>query len=369
MSVNVNQIAKVINTLYPESGASEWDNSGFQLNMNNETDEVLVCLDLTPDIIKEAAAKNCNFIVSHHPILFHPIKNINSDKYIDNLIIELIKNNISLYSAHTSADNAINGLNKALADILELTGIEFLEPIKHLKTYKISVVVPDEKADDIRNAIYGAGGGRYGKYKESSFTIPGYGEFVPIQGAKPYKGKLDKKEEIAELRIETIVESTYLPQVVEAVKAAHPYEEPVIDIFELVSNVNYFAGTGICGELPEDLKIGSVIDKLKISLKLENVRLKGDINNKVKIVAICGGAGGDLIHEAVKLGADLFITGEVKHNIYLENDINILELGHYESEKCFCEMVADSLQKACDSVKYKVIVRASEKERAPYTVY
>lgn len=369
MSVSVDEIAKIINLLYPLSGASSWDNSGFQLNLHNNTKSILVCLDVNNEIIQEAVQADCKMIISHHPLLFNSIKNINSNNNIDCMIIKLIENGISLYSAHTSVDNALNGLNKTLSEIIGLNDLKFIRPGEMIKMFKISVVVPDEKAEDIRKAIYEAGGGRYGKYKESSFTVPGFGEFVPIEGAKPYKGELDKKEEIAELRIETLVEQYDLDNVIKAVKKAHPYEEPVIDIFELARSINYTSGSGIYGKLKAKTSIEKIIDNLKSKLHLDKVRVKGNLDTLVKTVGICGGAGGDLIPDAIKCGAELFITGEVKHNIYSTYDINILELGHYESEKCFCDMMVDSLQKALIDVKYKVTIRSSDKERTPYIIY
>jgi len=369
MSVNVAEIGKVIESIYRPEYAYDWDNSGFQVNLNNNTNHVLVCLDVTPQIIREAAELGCWLIVSHHPLFFRPKKTLDTLNYVDNCVIELIKHGISLYSAHTTADNAADGINARLADILGLENRTFLEPLVEEHYYKITVSVPTEYAENVKKAMATAGAGELGNYKGCNFTLTGVGEFVPNDEANPHIGKANQRETVEEAWIQALVPDSRLPRVLAAVRSVHPYEEPAIDVFMLKSPKRLKAGAGIAGDLKKDSTNGGIVRLLKDKLNLEAVRMRGEIENKVSRIALCSGAGGDFAEAAKKAGAQLFITGEMKHNYYVESSIDIIELGHYESEKCFCAMMADSLQRALVDVKYNVTVRVAEKMEKPYFDY
>jgi hypothetical protein len=103
------------------------------------------------------------------------------------------------------------------------------------KIYKVIVYVPATSADKIRDVLGTSGAGKTtsGKYDYASFSSRGVGRFRPLKGANPTIGVIDKMEEVEEERIETVVEEYYLKDVLEAVRKAHPYEEPGIDVIEL----------------------------------------------------------------------------------------------------------------------------------------
>lgn len=369
MSANVNHISKVLESVYPPHYANDWDNTGFQVNLHNNTNRVLVCLDVTAEIIQEAAEKGCWMIVSHHPLLFNAVRAIDSSTYTGKCVELLVKNGISLYSAHTSADNAPEGLNNCLADIFELRDRELLLPERLEQYYKLAVSVPPENTEQVRTALDNSGAGVLGNYSGCTFTVKGEGTFKPNADAKPHIGKANELEVLEEAWIQALVPAHKLEETVDAVREAHPYEEPVIDIFLLKEPLVPEAGTGLVGNLETPISAAEILDKLKGKLFLNTVRFKGNLERGISRIAICGGAGGGFIDVAARVGAQLYITGEIKHNQYLEAGIPVAEVGHFDTEKCFCSMMADSLQKALVDVKCNVSVYVAEKTERPYIEY
>ncbi len=102
-----------------------------------------------------------------------------------------------------------------------------------MSTYKVVVTVPENEADNIREAVGNAGGGKVGNYTHCSFSVKGTGRFLPVDGAKPAIGQVGQLEEVAEERIEITCDSESVKAVITAIREAHSYEEPAIDVYEL----------------------------------------------------------------------------------------------------------------------------------------
>jgi len=121
-------IIKIIEKEYPKHLASEWDNVGLLAGKEtNEIKSVLVTLDITPKVVDEAVKMNADLILSHHPLLFEGVKSFSEDNEKMNMYVKIIRNNISVYSAHTNMDTAPNGINQRLAELFDFSDIEILE--------------------------------------------------------------------------------------------------------------------------------------------------------------------------------------------------------------------------------------------------
>ena len=122
------EIKAIIENLYPSDLAYEWDNVGLQVgSLNTEINNILLSLDLTNEVINEAISNSVDLIIVHHPLIFTPIKNISTDTYKGKIIEQLIKNDISLYVTHTNFDISNKGMNKILADMLNLKNQKVLD--------------------------------------------------------------------------------------------------------------------------------------------------------------------------------------------------------------------------------------------------
>ncbi len=343
--MKIKEVIDCLENFAPVSLQEDYDNAGLLIgNSDDECTGIITSLDVTEDVIAEATKKNCNLIVAHHPIIFRGLKKINGKNYVERSVIAAIKNNIALYAIHTNIDNAINGVNKKIAEKLRLQNIEVLAPreetLKKLVTFS-----PKENAEEIRNALFNAGAGQLGKYSECSFNIEGVGTFKANGGATPFLGTVGKRHEENETRIEVIFPRYMQDKIVESLKKAHPYEAVAYDIYS-VSNQLSEIGSGLTGTLPEPVSEENLLATLKKEFGLKVIRHTSLLHKEITKIAVCGGAGSFLLANAIAAGADIYVTSDVKYHEFFDADKSILlaDIGHYESEQFTIDLLAEILQ-------------------------
>ncbi|MEA5003927.1 MAG: Nif3-like dinuclear metal center hexameric protein, partial [Christensenella sp.] len=271
-----------------------------------------------------------------------------------------------LYCAHTSMDTTANGINRYLADALSLCNQEYLEETNVEQYLEVAVHVPESHACQVRAAMTAAGAGNIGDYSECTYNISGKGMFRPNSQASPFIGKTGAVETVDEIRISTVCPKGRLQSVLQAIHDAHPYEEPAISALVTCEPQTINAGLGIVGDLEKAETAESIISCIKEKLDIDLVRVSGDLDQMIDRIAVCGGAAGDMAGVAKAKGAQLYLTGEIKHNFYVEEQGMVLvEAGHYDTEKCFCKVYAQGLQKMLDDVNYKVAIYIASLHR-PY---
>jgi len=342
------QIAEVFSFLESLANPSlqeQYDNAGLITGSPDWECLGIICsLDATEDVVKEAVAKKCNLVVAHHPIIFGGLKKINGKNYVEKTVIAAIKNDIAIYAIHTNLDNVIEGVNGKMAKMIGLQKLSILSP-KENTLKKLFTFVPVDKAGDVRNAIFIAGGGQIGNYTECSFNIPGTGTFKAGAGADPYIGDIGKQHQENELKIEVIIPAYLERSIVSAMKAAHPYEEVAYDVVAL-SNKHPQIGTGVLGEFDQPMDEKAFLNHLKSVFQLSVIRhtqLKG---KSIKKVALCGGAGSFLISNALRSSADAYITADVKYHEFFDanGQMIIADIGHYESEQFTISLLQEVLE-------------------------
>ena len=339
------EIVKILDDWAPPGIAWERDNVGLQVgSLEMEVKHIFLCLELTESSLKEALSKNCNLIISHHPLLFQPVKKINIDSHQPSrLISELIKNNITLLSYHTNLDFTKDGVSFELAKRLSLMNIKFVRPLE-ANQYKLVVFVLKESAKVVADAIFKAGGGILGEYGGCSFLTPGEGTFIGSERSNPVIGGKMHFEKVEEVRLEILVNEWKIKDVVKALRKAHPYEEPAYDIYPLKNeNPNY--GYGAIGDMSPALHTEEFLEYIKIKLQLPGFKYTTGKSKIIRKVAVCGGSGADLLPEAIAQKADAFITADVKYHTYQDAEKNILLIdgGHYETEIPVLEAVKEKL--------------------------
>ncbi len=310
------------------------DNVGLQVGSSEiKVSNILLSLELTEKVLDEAIKKKCNFIFTHHPFIFNPITKINtSDHNKGKLIAKLIKNNITLFSAHTNLDYTKNGVSFELAKTLGLKNIDFLHNHSNNQV-KVVVFIPEDNLEKVSEAIYNAGGGIIGEYKKCSFSSIGIGTFEGSGNSNPVIGKRNNLEKVKEVRFEVLVNSWMLNNVVNAIKKTHPYEEPAFDIIPVKNENNNF-GAGAIGTLKQTMNKNEFLSLVCSKLKTNNLRYANGTKNKIKTVAVCGGSCADLLNIAINKKADAFINADVKYHTFQEgeNKILFIDAGHYETE-------------------------------------
>lgn len=315
----------------------EYDNSGLQVgDPSQDATGVLLCVDITEEVIYEAVELGCNLIVAHHPLLFKGLKRIGTNSYIERCVSLAIKGDICIYAAHTNADNAPEGLNAYLAKDLGLSSVRPLLPTTG-KLMELVTYVPEAQLEAVQQAIWSAGAGRIGTYDQCSFRVSGEGTFRPLDGSRPFVGNLGELHRETEVRLSSILTEADSRAVVSALLSAHPYETPAYSLYPL-NNSYLGAGSGIVGDMIEAVELDIFLESVKAYFRTDKLSYT-PVNPyeqpmKVRRVAICSGAGAFLWREARAAGADVFITGEAKYNDYFDVETNpvLVTVGHYESE-------------------------------------
>lgn len=332
--MKIKEIVSALERFAPLLLQDGFDNAGMQIGLTDaETTGALLCLDVTEAVVDEAIALRCNLIISHHPLIFKGYKSITGRDYIERCILNAIKNDIVIYSAHTNLDNASGGVNYKIAEKIGLKNIRFLAK-REDSLLKLVTFVPFAQAETVREALFDAGCGHIGNYDSCSYTLEGEGTFRALEGSNPFCGSMGEIHREGEVRIETILPTFKKGQVIRALLNKHPYEEPAFDLYPL-KNSWAQAGSGIVGELDEPETEFHFLKRIKRTFEAGCVKHNIFSGRLIQKVALCGGAGAFLLPKAISCGADAFITGEMKYHEYFghDSDLLIAEIGHYESEQ------------------------------------
>ncbi|MGA0560047.1 Nif3-like dinuclear metal center hexameric protein [Larkinella sp. VNQ87] len=352
--MTIQQLTAWLEAWAPLAYQESYDNAGLLVgNPSASVTGVLVTLDITEAVVEEAVRKNCNLIVAHHPIIFRGLKKLNGRNYVERVVIKAIKNDVALYAAHTNLDNVAGGVNFQIAQKLGLQNVRILAP-KPATLMKLVTFVPmaEEGADyadatqTVLNALYDAGVGQIGNYSRCSFRTEGTGTFQGNDESNPVLGQVGEEKTARENRLEVIFPAHQQHAVLRALRTAHPYEE-VAYYLTTLANDNQEVGSGVVGELPEALGEADFLAYLKQKMNLTVIRHTPRRNKPVRRVALCGGAGGFLLNDAVRAGADVFITADYKYHEFFDADGRILiaDIGHYESEVYTKDLIQQYLLK------------------------
>lgn len=245
--MTIREIIGVIERQAPLEFQDGFDNSGLQVGtgLDRECRKAMVCLDITEEVVDEAVEQGCDLLVSHHPLIFHPLKQLTLSTYQERCVVKALASSLVIYSAHTSLDNAPGGVNYKMAELIGMEKCEWLDP-------------------------------------------------------KP--------------------------------------------------GIN--AGSGLLGYLVVDETPESLIDRLKSIFKVEclvHSPIAG--GDKIRKVALCGGAGAFLMPKARACGAQCFITGELHYHDFFDPGMLLVGLGHYQSEQYTMDLLRDILADGCPELE------------------
>ncbi len=358
--MKIEDIVCLMRELAPEEYAASWDNVGLQVgDGGGDADKVMVALTVTAEVVEEAKASGAGLIISHHPLIFQPLRQIDLKDSTARLVRQLLVEGITLYVSHTNLDVVEGGVSAALAEALGLCGVK---PLTHLTLphrAKLVTFVPLDAAEEVRQAACEAGAGRIGNYRCCAFMAAGEGTFEPRPGASPAAGKVGELSRVEEARLEMVVEKSLLERVLEAVKEAHPYEEPAIDVFTLEG---VEAGLGRVGRLPAPMTMKELGDLCRQRLDARGLRFVGDAGRAVERVAVCGGSGEEVI-EAAAGQADVLVTGDIKYHAALralDAGLHVIDAGHAATEKVALPRLASFLTERLAGRGVEVLVSRSE---------
>ncbi|MBK9118763.1 MAG: Nif3-like dinuclear metal center hexameric protein [Phycisphaerales bacterium] len=364
--VRVADLLAAVEVLCPLRFAADWDNVGLLAGRPGwPVTRVLIALDLTDAVAREALTQRADALVLYHPPIFKGIRSITpSAEGPTTLLPELCAARVALVALHTALDAAPQGTNDALLDPLEPVRRYPLEPVVEAGTeLKLAVFVPGEQAARVRTALAAAGAGVIGNYTECSFELAGRGTFRGDETTRPAVGQKLTLETVDELRIEMVVPRKLLPGVVRALYATHPYEEPAFDLYTVEQVAGRATvGMGRVGELVRPQRGLDLLRRLKEHVDLRGATVVGDLRRRFRRVVAAAGAFG------VRLFRDpetLVLTGEFKHHDALEllrRGVTAVHLGHAASERPVLPRVRDHLRRALHGAS----VGLARQDRSPY---
>ncbi len=351
MTPRLADVIDVLDDAYPPGLAQSWDSVGL---VCGDPDDVLssvtIAVDATAAVVDEVP--DGGLLLAHHPLLLRGVDTVAASTAKGALVHRLIRSGRSLFTAHTNADSASPGVSDALAQALGLTVEAVLEPSPALPELdKWVIFVPAENADAVRAAVFAAGAGRIGEYSQCSWSVTGTGQFLPGDGASPAIGSVGAVERVVEDRVEVIAPARARRELLTAMRAAHPYEEPAFDIFALAPPPAD-VGLGRIGSLSQPESLNAFVSRVHSGLPQTSwgVRAAGDPGMTVSRVAVCGGAGDSLLHAAAAAGVQAYVTADLRHHPADEHlrasAVALIDVAHWASEYPWCEQAADVLRAA-----------------------
>ncbi|MGC4960016.1 Nif3-like dinuclear metal center hexameric protein [Gordonia sp. DT218] len=344
-------VIEVLDRAYPRRLAEPWDSVGPVCGDPTEpVGSVLVCVDVTDAVVDVAVESGAQMVVAHHPLLLRGVDSVAADTVKGRLIHRLIRSGIALFTAHTNADSARPGVSDALAELMGLVDTVPIDPKPAAPIDKWVVMVPEGNAEQVSEAMFAAGAGAIGEYRDCSWSVVGTGQFEAQDAANPAIGVIGERTRVDEDRIEMVAARGLRAAVLAALRGAHPYEEPAFDILELAETADV-VGLGRFGRLASPMTVREFAERAAERLSSPSgVRVAGDLDARVELVAVCGGAGDSLLDTVTAVGADVYLTGDLRHHPADESRRRggpaLVDAGHWATEFPWCGQAATLLSES-----------------------
>ena len=367
--MKVLDVSRALEAIAPTWLAADWDNAGLLVgDIGADVKKIMLCIDATGDVLAEAARAGAEMLMAYHPVIFKPISRVTASE--SPVVYDAVRRGIAIYSMHTALDAAVGGTSDVLADLLGLDKPVPLEPSVREDHCKLVVFVPPDDLPNVAHAAFYAGAGQMGNYYDCAFFCHGLGSFCGSDQTNPTIGVPGRHEVTEELRLEMVAPKSRAPAICAAVRAAHSYEEPAIDVYPM-QEMPPGAGMGRFGALARPVLLQTLINRIKRQTGLKKVLVANGrgkkANEKITAAGCCAGSAGAMFRTAAAMGAQVYLTGEMRHHDALaaaECGMTVICLGHSNSERIALTRLADQIRKAAP--KLNVVI--SKKDRDPFEI-
>jgi dinuclear metal center YbgI/SA1388 family protein len=354
----VADLVRVMETIAPLSFAEPWDKVGLHIGRLRAPlrSPVLLTIDLNEAVLAEAERANAGAIIAYHPPIWEAMKSLTDRTPKERVLLRAAEMGMAVYSPHTALDAVPGGMTDWLCEGFSETG-KVLGDCRALRSHaarpataevKVVTFVPLSDADKVRNALATAGAGIIGAYTVCSFAVPGTGTFLGDESSRPSVGRRGVLESVSELRLEMVCSKAALPLAIETLRQFHPYEEPPLDVYELVAKPNRGIGSGRRVTLDHPTPIRVLAERLKKHIARSVVRVATtDLDRPVSVIGVCCGAGAELAAVASGEGCELFVTGEMRHHeitACLDRGLSILLGEHTSTERGYLPRLAGRIE-------------------------
>ena len=369
----IQHLEEAMERIAPSHLAEEWDNVGLLAGERSQPlRRVLLCIDLTEEVLAESIRKNADAVVAYHPPIFKPLARIVDDTPSGRVILGALSSGIAIHSPHTAADATPGGVNDWLCEGL---GKGSGRPLRNAiessphQACKVVTFAPPEAVEALISRLAECGAGMIGNYSQCSFQTPGTGTFLGGEGSNPVVGVQGELERAPEVRLEMVCGKSALPEVIQRLKDIHPYEEPAYDVYQLEGTPSPIIGSGrmLTLDVPETFAVLSE----HLRGHLATGRLTGCETSPGRLhthIGICAGSGGDLLDDALRAGCSLFVTGEMSHHDVLKaknSGCAVLLAGHTNTERGWLKVLRKELMKDLRKGDHKVDIDISRADCDP----
>ncbi len=351
---SVRDVLSVLNHIAPSEFAFPGDKVGLQVgDVIAEVKRAVVSLDHSAGAVKACLKSHAELLLCHHPLVMKPLNDVNFGDPTKDRVGELIVAGIAYIAAHTNWDCAPGGVNDALVAELGLVDATSFGTAAECPAFKVVVFCPPDSVDSICDVAAAAGAGEIGNYNRCAFRLVGEATFDANEHSNPTTGKKGERTVLPEVRLEMEVPAGRRIAVEAAVRAAHPYEEPAIQMIQISKR-----GNPICrkARLRVPMGLGNFRNMLDSALGFRTTMWEGSAK-VINWVGVCGGAASDEWENALAAGCDAFVTGEVKQHLALdatEKGLAMCAAGHYATEQPGVIALAAAMQKHLPDVDWQV---------------
>jgi dinuclear metal center YbgI/SA1388 family protein len=366
----IGDIIKMMEAIAPLRLAQEWDNSGLQIGSSDwPVNRVMIALDSSMPVIQAACEKKADLLITHHPLIFKPLKSINFNSPIGKLIEMATRHHLAVFSAHTNLDTVSGGLNDTFLKKIGLTSLNLLCPDKTAEYCKLAVYVPVSHSQKILDAIFELDSSSNDDYTCCTFRQQGVGTFKPGVLTKPFIGKPGGEiVHTEEVKIEARVKKDQVKKAIDLIRASHPYETMAYDVYPLDSDRTE-TGFGRIGRLNKPVPFSEFAADIKSIFNLRYLKVSGPPDLLIQEVAVCTGSGSSLMPYFLASNAQAFITGDLKYHDARDAEMSrkcLIDIGHFASEKIMIELIYDLLKKSCRDSGTEVVIEAWNQEDDPF---
>lgn len=344
----VGNVAAAVAEFAPPQLAEEWDNVGLLLgDPEAPARRAAVVLDVTAAVLDLAEAARLDAVVAFHPLIFRPLARLRPDDPGSALVWRAARLGIAVIATHTALDATRPGTSDFLAEALGVEVEGVLRAASGSGDLKLVTFVPPEAVAAVSAALAEAGCGRIGAYAECSFRSRGQGTFRPLEGAAPTVGEVGRLTEVEEVRLEMVVPAGAVATAVRALRASHPYDEAAFDLYPL-ANRGAEVGMGRVGRLPAPTPLAEFAARVREVTRARHQRTVGDLARCVERVALLGGSGAAYLDDAARAGADVYVTGDLKHHDALRAErlgLAVVDPGHWATEQFAVRATAEFLSR------------------------
>jgi putative NIF3 family GTP cyclohydrolase 1 type 2 len=303
----------------------ERDAVGLQVGGSEGTRlrNALFVYEITSEVIAEARERDANLIVAFHPLIFPNVNAVTDRTRTGSLIRELVKSDTQMEF----------GTSQLMADVLELDDIRPLVPLKN-SLDKITVFAPYASSKPIMESLIQSGAGRIGNSEGCSFQVEGRGQFKSQRIASA-EGEPAVLEGVDEVRLEMVCERWNTARAIRAMLETHPHENVTYDVTPLATESRNY-GMGAIGRFEEVRSREEVLQLTSAAFSIPSLRYNAGGPETILNIAMVGGAGMEFYSAARALGADAFITADIRYHDFHWADhegILLIDAGHAETER------------------------------------